>query len=135
MIFIYNYIIIVIFYWCAGLNKVSYGNGLLGQCYNGYKDFVLVLSQQLCVTLLSRCICSIWKSSFRFLFKLWSTGVAQLGERLTSAQVMIWCSWVWAPCWALCWQLRAWSLLQIFVSLSHCPSPAHAVSLLSLKNK
>ena len=37
--------------------------------------------------------------------------------------------WVWAPHQALCWQLRAWSLLQICVSPSLCPSPANALSL------
>ena len=36
---------------------------------------------------------------------------------------------VWAPRRALCWQLRAWSLLQIRVSLALCPSPTHALSL------
>ena len=43
-------------------------------------------------------------------------------------------SWVWAPCQALCWQLRVWSLLRI-LCLPLCPSPAHALSLcLSLWN-
>ena len=52
-------------------------------------------------------------------------------------------SWVWAPCRALYWQLRAWSLPLILsvclsvclsVSLSLCPSPTRTVSL-SLKNE
>ena len=42
--------------------------------------------------------------------------------------------WVWAPHWALCWQLTAWSLRWFCVCLSLCPSPACAQSL-SLKNK
>ena len=42
--------------------------------------------------------------------------------------------WVQAPCQALCWQLRAWSLLGFCVSLSLCPSPAHSLSL-SLSQK
>ena len=43
--------------------------------------------------------------------------------------------WVRTPCQALCWQLRAWSLLQILcLLLSLCPSPTCALSL-SLKNK
>ena len=44
-------------------------------------------------------------------------------------------SWVWAPCQALCWQLRAWRLLQILcLPLSLCPSPTHA-QWLSLSQK
>ena len=44
-------------------------------------------------------------------------------------------SWVWAPRQALCWQLRAWSLLQILcLPLSLCPSPAHTLSV-CLNNK
>ena len=40
-------------------------------------------------------------------------------------------SWVRAPCQALCWRLRAWSLCHIlYLPLFLCPSPA-----LSLKNK
>ena len=40
-------------------------------------------------------------------------------------------SWVRALCQALCWQLRAWSLLLLLfcVSFSLCSSPAHALSL------
>ena len=41
--------------------------------------------------------------------------------------------WVRALRWALCWQLRAWSLLQILCS-SLCSSPTHALSL-SLSQK
>ena len=41
-------------------------------------------------------------------------------------------SWVWAPSQALCWQLRAWILLQI-LSPSLCTSPACTLSL--SKNK
>ena len=40
--------------------------------------------------------------------------------------------WVWAPGWAVCWQLRAWSLLRILclpLSLSASPSPALSLSL------
>ena len=37
-------------------------------------------------------------------------------------------SWVQALCRALCWQLRAWSLLQI-LSQSPCYSPTHTLSL------
>ena len=36
--------------------------------------------------------------------------------------------WVRAPHQALCWRLRAWSLLWI-LPLSLCPSPTHALSL------
>ena len=37
--------------------------------------------------------------------------------------------WVWALHWALCWQFRAWSLLQILcLPLSLCPSPTHVLS-------
>ena len=39
----------------------------------------------------------------------WGTWVAQLVKRPTLAQVMIFA--VWFPSRALCWQLRAWSLL------------------------
>ena len=39
-------------------------------------------------------------------------------------------SWVQAPCRALCWQLRAWSLFQILcLRLSLWPSSIHALSL------
>ena len=39
-------------------------------------------------------------------------------------------SWVRAVCRALCWQLRAWTLLRILcLPLSLCPSPAWALSL------
>ena len=39
-------------------------------------------------------------------------------------------SWVRAPRWALCWQLRAWSLLRILcLSLFLPPTLAHALSL------
>ena len=65
----------------------------------------------------------------------WAPGwLSQLGIWL---QLRSWsCSlWVQAPRWALCWQLRAWSLLRIMcLSLSLCPSPAHALSL-SLSRK
>ena len=37
-------------------------------------------------------------------------------------------SWVRVPCWALCWQLRAWSLLRI-LCLSFCPSSVYGLSL------
>ena len=37
-------------------------------------------------------------------------------------------SWVWAPHRALCWQLRAWSLLRI-LRLPLCSSPARALPL------
>ena len=40
------------------------------------------------------------------------------------------CPWVRAPCRALCCgRLRAWSCFGFCVSLSLCPSPAHALSL------
>ena len=42
-------------------------------------------------------------------------------------------SWIPVPHRALCWHLRAWSLLWV-LSPSLCPSPAHALSL-SFKNK
>ena len=58
---------------------------------------------------------------------------------LTSTQVMISQSQVLALCWALYWQLRAWSLLQVFcLPLSLCPSPTHTLSLslcVSFSNK
>ena len=64
---------------------------------------------------------------------LWTVAPAWLKsvKRPTSAQVMIYSLWVWAPCGALCWQLGAWSLLQI-LSLSFWPSTA---CTLSLKNE
>ena len=37
--------------------------------------------------------------------------------------------WVWAPHRALCWQLRAWSLLQILCPPLSLPSPAHTLCL------
>ena len=37
--------------------------------------------------------------------------------------------WVWAPHQALCWQLRAWSLLWILCLTLCLPYPAHALSL------
>ena len=65
----------------------------------------------------------------------WGAWVAQLVKLLTSTQVILHGSWVRALRWALCWQLRAWSLLQIFVfpTLSSPPPPAPCV--LSIKNK
>ena len=48
------------------------------------------------------------------------------------------CSWVRTPHQALCWQLRAWSLLPASDSASHslCPFATHACCLsLSLKNE
>ena len=45
-------------------------------------------------------------------------------------------SWVQALCWALCWWLRAWSLLCIVchpLSLSLCPFPTHSLSLSQIK--
>ena len=32
-------------------------------------------------------------------------------------------SWVWDPCWVLCWQLSAWSLLRILSPLLSAPPP------------
>ena len=43
-------------------------------------------------------------------------------------------SWVRVPQRALCWQLGAWSLLQILCLPFSCPSPTHAL-FLSFKNK
>ena len=48
------------------------------------------------------------------------------------AQVMICASWIQTPCQALCWQLRAWSLLQILCFPISLPLSS---STLSLKNK
>ena len=42
--------------------------------------------------------------------------------------------WVRALSWALCWQLRAWSLLQI-LCLPLCPSTTHALSLSKKRGK
>ena len=43
--------------------------------------------------------------------------------------------WVWAPCWTLCWWLRAWCLLQLLCVCLSLPLPClHSVSL-CLKHK
>ena len=42
-------------------------------------------------------------------------------------------SWGWAPCWALCWQLRAWSLLRILCLPLSLPFPC--LYFRSLKNE
>ena len=72
----------------------------------------------------------------------WGTWVAQSVKHPTSAQVMISQFVSLSPvCWALCWQLRAWSLLQsLCVCVSLCPSPTCVLSLslslsLSKRNK
>ena len=81
---------------------------------------------------------SIWSSYCRFLkapaacssltFFLKDLGApGGLSLLSTWLQLKSWSqgSWVRAPCWALCWQLRAWSLLQILclpLSLSTPPS-------------
>ena len=45
-------------------------------------------------------------------------------------------SWVWAPCGALCWQLRAWSLLRMLcLPLSPKPSPTRTLSLSKINIK
>ena len=43
-------------------------------------------------------------------------------------------SWVWVPCWALCWQLRAWNLLQILCFPLSLPRPCLFSVSLSFKN-
>ena len=60
--------------------------------------------------------------------------VAQSVERL---RLRSWsCSlWVWAPRWALCWQLRAWSLLRILCLLLSLPLPRSCSVSLSKINK
>ena len=55
-------------------------------------------------------------------------------SQLSIWQLRLWScgSWVQAPPWALCWQLRAWSLLRILslsLFLSLCTSPTLTVSL------
>ena len=63
--------------------------------------------------------------------------LSQLSARL---RVRSWshCSWVQAPCWALCWQLGAWRF-RFCVSLFLCPSPVcmcHlSVSKINIKKK
>ena len=58
--------------------------------------------------------------------------------RLTQLSIWFWLRsqsrglWVWAPHWVLCWQLRAWNLLQIQclpLSLSHPRSCSVSLSL------
>ena len=52
-------------------------------------------------------------------------------------QLRSWSLWVWAPRWALCWELRAWRLLRILsVSLSFsAPALLVTLSLPLSKNK
>ena len=45
------------------------------------------------------------------------------------------CLWDWAPHWVLCWQLRAWSLLQILCLPLTLPLPCSCSVSLCLKNK
>ena len=59
--------------------------------------------------------------------------VVQSVKRLTSAQVVISQSRTlfvsWSPASALCWQLRAWSLLQILCLLLSAPPQTRGLSL------
>ena len=68
-------------------------------------------------------------------FKGGAAWVAQSVECLTSALVMI--SWlqIWAPHQALCWQLRAWSLLQILCFPLSLPLPHSHTLCLSWKSR
>ena len=61
--------------------------------------------------------------------------VAQSVEHPTSAQSWSHGLWVWAPCRALGWQLRAWSLLQILCLPLSLPLPCSCSVSLSVKNK
>ena len=70
-----------------------------------------------------------WKRLLKNPFR--GTWEVQSGKRPTSAQVT-WShrSWVQGPHWALHWQLRAWSLLQILCLLLSPPLPcSHCLSL------
>ena len=70
----------------------------------------------------------VWKLGKKRFRDTW---VAQPVKCGTSAQVMIsWFgSWVWSPRQALCWHLRAWSLLRILCLPLSLPLPNCALSL------
>ena len=62
----------------------------------------------------------------------WGAWVAQLVERPTLDQVMISQLVSLSPTWALCWQLRAWSLLQMLCLPLSLPLPCSRALSLSL---
>ena len=76
------------------------------------------------------CLTNCITQALLFCFlKEWSWGHLGLSVWL---QLMSWSPgmWVWAPGWALCWQLGTWSLLQILcLPLSLLLPCSHCVSL------
>ena len=71
-----------------------------------------------------------WSSWIKPWIKRFRGHLSGLVKCLSSAQAMISGLWFWAPHWALCYRPRA--CFSPSVSLSLCPSPARALSLLSL---
>ena len=65
----------------------------------------------------------------------WDAWVAQLVERLTSARSWSHGLWVQILCWALCWHLRAWSLLLILCLPLSLPLPHSCSVSLCIRNK
>ena len=63
------------------------------------------------------------------------------GAWVTQLNVWLWFwawsrgPWVWAPCWAVCWQLRAWSLLLILCFSLSLPLPHSSSVSLFLSQK